>query len=256
MKMRMTICLLGALLGAALVMPARAQDPKPARGQGQEQGGEKKREQGGEQKKGEGEKREAPKGEDNDEARIAYQMPLYPLDVCVISGEKLGPDAKSFLVDGRLVRTCCPRCEAKIKADPKEALKKLDEATIRAQKASYPMERCAVSGDKLGEGAIDVVHNSRLVRFCSETCAAEFKKDPESTLRKLDSAYIASQKKHYPLDTCVVMGGDPIGEDGIDFLYGNRLVRFCCKKCIKTFRADPAKYLAKLDEAAAKQKKN
>ncbi|MCX6945517.1 MAG: hypothetical protein NT173_12310 [Opitutales bacterium] len=32
----------------------------------------------------------------------------------------------------------------------------------------------------------------------------------------------------------------------------DRLVRFCCKHCIKDFEKDPAKYLKKLDQAQAK----
>lgn len=57
----------------------------------------------------------------------------------------------------------------------------------------------------------------------------------------------------YPLKTCVVsdeeLGG--MGEAHI-IKYEGREVRFCCPSCEKTFRKDPAKYLKKLDEAAAK----
>jgi hypothetical protein len=61
----------------------------------------------------------------------------------------------------------------------------------------------------------------------------------------------------YPLTTCVV-SGDALGEMGhpVDYVYQeagkpDRLVRFCCKDCIKDFKKDPAKYLKKLDEAEA-----
>ena len=48
--------------------------------------------------------------------------------------------------------------------------------------------------------------------------------------------------------------------EGIDFVYKqegqpDRLVRFCCKDCRKDFDKDPALYLKKIDEAAAKAKK-
>jgi hypothetical protein len=72
---------------------------------------------------------------------------------------------------------------------------------------------------------------------------------------------IEKLKKDYPLQTCVVSGdkleksamGDPV-----DYLYEEkdkapRLVRFCCKGCIKSFKKDPAKYLKMIDEAAAKK---
>jgi hypothetical protein len=60
-----------------------------------------------------------------------------------------------------------------------------------------------------------------------------------------------------PLTTCVV-SGEGLTEMGepIDFIYKkegqpDRLVKFCCKQCIGKFKRDPAKYLAKLDAAAA-----
>lgn len=75
------------------------------------------------------------------------------------------------------------------------------------------------------------------------------------------AALIEKLKKDYPLQTCVVSGdkleksemGDPV-----DYLHEEkdkapRLVRFCCKGCLKSFRKDPAKYLKMIDEAAAKK---
>lgn len=63
----------------------------------------------------------------------------------------------------------------------------------------------------------------------------------------------------YPLTTCII-SGDKL-EDGdmgppINYVYKeegkpDRLVRFCCKGCIKTFKKDPAKYLKQIDDAAA-----
>ncbi len=65
----------------------------------------------------------------------------------------------------------------------------------------------------------------------------------------------------YPLDTCVV-SGDKL-EDGdmgppIDYIYkqagqADRLVRFCCESCIKTFNKDPQKYLKLIDAATQAQ---
>ncbi len=69
----------------------------------------------------------------------------------------------------------------------------------------------------------------------------------------------ASTKESYPLTTCVV-SGEPLdaGHAGGSFDYlhkeagkPDRLVRFCCKACLKDFKKDPAKYLAKIDAAAA-----
>ncbi len=54
----------------------------------------------------------------------------YPLDVCVVSGEKLGSMGKPAVIthEGREVRFCCAACIPKFKEDPARYLKKLDEA--------------------------------------------------------------------------------------------------------------------------------
>ncbi len=78
-----------------------------------------------------------------------------------------------------------------------------------------------------------------------------------------DAAWLAKAKAEYPLKTCVVSDeaiGGSMGE-GIDYVYQqdgkpDRLVRFCCKDCVKDFNKDPVKYLKQIDEAAAKAKKN
>ncbi|MBI4586507.1 MAG: hypothetical protein HY717_21055 [Planctomycetes bacterium] len=62
----------------------------------------------------------------------------------------------------------------------------------------------------------------------------------------------------YPLKTCVVSGKE-LGAMGEPYIHKykdkdqEREVRFCCKDCLKDFEADPAKFLAKLDEAAKKK---
>jgi hypothetical protein len=75
-----------------------------------------------------------------------------------------------------------------------------------------------------------------------------------------DPASVAKMRAEYPLTTCSV-SGDKLGGDmgdPVDFVYQqpgkpDRLIRFCCKDCIDDFTKDPAKYLQKIDEAAAKK---
>ena len=74
-----------------------------------------------------------------------------------------------------------------------------------------------------------------------------------------DAFDLARAKASYPLTTCVVSGESLAGGDmgaPIDYVYKqdgkpDRLVRFCCKMCVSTFKKDPAKYLKVIDEAAA-----
>jgi hypothetical protein len=78
----------------------------------------------------------------------------------------------------------------------------------------------------------------------TEVPKAQIAKTPE------DKAGVAEQAKTYPLTTCLV-SGDKLGGMGetIDCLYGGKLVRFCCKGCIKSFNKSPDKYLKELDSA-------
>jgi YHS domain-containing protein len=124
----------------------------------------------------------------------------------------------------------------------------------------YPLSTCAVSGAEFapeGPAAIKDI-NGREIRFCCTGCAASFAANPEEFLPALDAQIVADQLPHYPLDTCVVSDaklgsmGDPI-----DFVYNNRLVRFCCEGCIDEFETNPGEYMDKLNAAViAKQGAN
>ncbi len=79
---------------------------------------------------------------------------------------------------------------------------------------------------------------------------------------KTDAAWLAKAKAEYPTDVCVVSGDKLGGDMGLpqDYIYreeGNpdRLVRLCCKDCLKDLKDDPAKVLGKNDDAAAKKSK-
>jgi hypothetical protein len=186
----------------------------------------------------------------DDRAIIQAQRWSYPLATCPISGEKLGPKMSEFVVQGRLVRTCCNDCKAEVVKDPTPILKKIDAAVVAQQKADYPLATCAVTGAKLDDKAIDYVYGTRLVRLADRDSVAAFEKDPKSAMAKVDAAYVKAQTAAYPLKTCIVSGEDlaGMGETG-DKLYGTRLVRFCCSSCTESFEKDPTPYLKKLDDA-------
>jgi Cu(I)/Ag(I) efflux system membrane fusion protein len=177
----------------------------------------------------------------------------YPLNTCPVTGEKLGSmgDPIVRVYDGREIRFCCGGCPGTFEKDNAAFLKKIDEAIIRAQVPLYPLDTCLVTGGKLGDKPIDLIHGHRLVRLRDLDAVKEFQKDPAKVLAKLDAAAIAGQKPAYPLTTCVVTGeklGGDMGEP-VDYLFAGRLVRFCCKGCIAGFLKDPWKHLEKIDAA-------
>lgn len=76
------------------------------------------------------------------------------------------------------------------------------------------------------------------------------------------AAFAADAAKDYPLNTCVV-SGEELGSmgDAYDYVHKSegqpdRVVRLCCEGCVKKFKKDPAKYLARLDAAQAEAAKS
>ena len=63
--------------------------------------------------------------------------------------------------------------------------------------------------------------------------------------------------KPYPLATCVVsdekLGADPSMKPHV-FTYEGREIKLCCKSCLKDFKKDTAKYVAKIEAAEKKAK--
>jgi hypothetical protein len=185
---------------------------------------------------------------------------VYPLTTCPVSGEKLGsmgePVIKEYdLAEGgkREVRFCCASCVKDFEADQTAHWRKIDEEIVKQQLPYYPTDVCVVSDDKLGGEMgepVNYVWRNRLVRLCCKGCVKDLNADPEKYLAKLDEAIVKQQREKYPLKTCMV-SGQALGSMGepTEIIAANRLVHFCCKDCEPKFKADPAKYLAQLEEA-------
>ncbi|MGH7946197.1 MAG: hypothetical protein ACREH8_24330 [Opitutaceae bacterium] len=73
-----------------------------------------------------------------------------------------------------------------------------------------------------------------------------------------ESEMIARARANYPLKSCLV-SDESLGSTGDAVAYVHRVagkpdrgVFFCCEGCTDDFKADPAKYLKKVDDAAKK----
>jgi rRNA maturation protein Nop10 len=138
-------------------------------------------------------------------------------------------------------------------AKPAPAPEKQDsKAAIAAQRACYPLEKCPISGEKLGATAVDTIVDGRLIRTCCDKCVPKLDAKKAEIFKQIDDGVIAAQKAAYPLEKCPVSGekldADPKMKP-VDYVAGTRLVRFCCDKCIAKFQADPSAVMAKLDAA-------
>ena len=72
----------------------------------------------------------APQSTKNDAAKETAKPALkpYPLDTCLVSGEKLGEMGKpiAFEYKGQEIKICCKACRKKFDKDPATYLKKLE----------------------------------------------------------------------------------------------------------------------------------
>ncbi len=116
----------------------------------------------------------------------------------------------------------------------------------------YPLATCPVTGLVLGESGPPIVmmHEGREVRFGTIECIPTFEADPSGYLSKIDKQIIEQQMASYPLTTCPV-SQELLGSmgDPVDYVYNNRLVRFCCKGCLRGFKKNPGPVLTVLDKA-------
>lgn len=176
---------------------------------------------------------------------------VYPLANCPISGAKLTDASVNKLYEGREVRFCCDKCPSKFEKDLKDSFAKIDQKIIKDQAPLYPLKTSLVTGKELPEKPYEFVYGNRLVRLGDEKERGEFDKDAAKHLAALDKAVIEQQGKTYPFKACLVtdesFGGD-MG-DPADVVLGGRLVRLCCKGCLKKLEKDAPVFIAKVDEA-------
>ncbi|HSU55016.1 MAG TPA: YHS domain-containing protein [Candidatus Dormibacteraeota bacterium] len=62
----------------------------------------------------------------------------YPLETCVVSGEKLGEMGKPFVHEyqGREIKFCCKNCLKDFNKEPAKYVKKLEEAEAKGKPKS------------------------------------------------------------------------------------------------------------------------
>jgi hypothetical protein len=190
---------------------------------------------------------------------------------CPISGNDADGSA-TVQVGEHTVAVCCGGCVGRFKAWEESAKASFIEEAIAASAVGaaatsddeakpiavpkgdpYPLAVCPVSGEKLGSMGDPIVkkYDGREVRFCCGGCVGRFEGDLKDSMKQLDKKIAKSQRAYYPMNTCVVMG-DALTEDGediaVEMVWKNRLVRLCCKACVRKFKKEPGKFIAELDK--------
>src|SRR5689334_21004168 len=129
-------------------------------------------------------------------------------------------------------------------AAPTKAASTSDAEVIKAQKPSYPLDTCPVSGEKLGKDAVDNVKDGHLVRTCCSKCSA---KVDAAMVKKVEDAVVTAQLKGYPMEACLC--SKPLGEKAVNHVVGTRLFRCCSPECASMMDKDIKSAQAKLDRA-------
>ena len=125
-----------------------------------------------------------------DAAVVAAQESSYPLDVCTVSGKKLGSagNVVKVVLDETLVKLCCSRCVVVAMDNPEVHARKVLDAAYALQLKAYPTTKCVVSGEELGDKAVDTMVGARLVRTCCDKCAAKVAAAPKQYVDRLQPA--------------------------------------------------------------------
>lgn len=111
----------------------------------------------------------------------------YPLNKCLISGEKLGSMGTPVpvVIEDREFLLCCKGCEKDLRADAKAFVAKHDEAWKKVK--PYPLKTCIVSDEELGSMGkpLGFVYKGQEIRICCKGCRKDFDREPGKFLKKL-----------------------------------------------------------------------
>jgi YHS domain-containing protein len=154
------------------------------------------------------------------------------------------------------------REEAKKEEAKKEAAKK-EEAKKTA--AGKPINaKCPVSGKDIDPAAVSV-YEGQAIAFCCMECKALFDKDPAKYAGKIPELKKAPAKAEAkkvegkpapgkPINTVCPRLGKEIDPAQL-VVYEGQTIGFCCPECKGKFEANPTKYIGKVKEFKAPEKK-
>ncbi len=156
---------------------------------------------------------------------------------------------KANCKDGEMAK-CKDGSECKSKAGTIAVSNMTADAAF--QGTPYLLNTCAVSKEVFenGDEPIVRVFEGRQFSFCCKKCVKKFQENPDKYIDSINERIVAAQMPYYSTTKCLV-SDEELGDDATNFVYNNRLIRFCCNDCKKEFKADPTAYLAKLDKTLA-----
>ena len=104
-----------------------------------------------------------------------------------------------------------------------------------------PQTLCPVMHLKINKD-LYVDHDGKRVYVCCAMCVAKVKKSPEKYIKALESEGVTLARFQ---TNCPVMGGKINKKYYVD--YDGKRIYVCCPGCIGKIKADPEKYIKKLE---------
>ncbi len=164
---------------------------------------------------------------------------------CPVSGKAAVKD-QSAKFKGKTVNFCCGNCKKAYTENRKKFTNAVYAQLLETKQITQVA--CPLSGGPLNADATVALGKTK-VAFCCEKCQGKAKASDD--VAKL---VFASFDKGFTLQTKCPVSGKLIAVDN-KLSHDGKNVYFCCPNCPNAFKADPAKFVAKLPQFRAPKKK-
>lgn len=186
------------------------------------------------------------------DAEMADYADRFYFDHCPLCATRFGVRGEAIEVmhGERELRFCSPSCVEAFHHNPAAGLRRIDAEMIADQRPFYPLKHSLYSAESLPDRPIEFIWGNRLFRARNEEERRRILADPADAIVRLDRAVIDAQRPTYGMpDKCPVQGDILSSEQRIDIVVANRMIRLCCRRCVRVVRARPYQYLAMVEYA-------
>ncbi|MEE9295030.1 MAG: hypothetical protein V3W34_08755 [Phycisphaerae bacterium] len=157
---------------------------------------------------------------------------------CPVSGKAVDFSVSAETDDGP-VFFCCKRCSRRFQKDPGSLADAVAEQRKALDRLPKVQVTCLISGKPVDKEAFTEIGGQKYYACC-EKCIPELESNFDKYKAKLAGSYTYQAK-------CPVSGKE-INPSAFTALEGGDKVYFCCKRCLKAFDDNPAKFAPKLQE--------
>lgn len=145
----------------------------------------------------------------------------------------------SFAITGQLIASSCHASGGSHKHKSAE-----EKTATKGTQKICPIGKKEIDPDSFIE------FQGQKVYFCCPGCDKKFLKDPDLYFGQMKERGEVTEN----IQTLCPVSGDKLDEDKVSLTLPGRKIFFCCKKCVRQFKKDKAKYIKNLDKKAESEK--